>query len=162
MMGNFFAWRDSDEWKGKSNQNPKASLHPNTYASSPILNFRQPMSAAVDLRIFDDLLVHCVSFAISSVDDYRNVCFVSHRFRRLAANIRALGHIRVRSSRFTDAHCATFSQSSQAWTYLVAILTIAILSSPLSSVLISITCISISMIIIAMIIIAIIIIAIRT
>jgi len=66
-------------------------------------------------RLFDDALVHCLTFAMGSVHDYRDLCFVSHRFRRLAATPRALHNIRVRSSRFTDLHCATLAQSSQAW-----------------------------------------------
>ena len=69
-------------------------------------------------RLHDDVLVYCLSWSMSSVDDYCTLCRVSHRFRRLAATRRVLAHTRVLSSRFTDAHCAALALSSQSWTYV--------------------------------------------
>ena len=66
-------------------------------------------------RVSDDALVLCLSFATVITRDYRELCLVSHRFRRLVATRRASGHVCVRSSRFTDGHCAALTQSSQVW-----------------------------------------------
>ena len=67
-------------------------------------------------RLGDDELIECLSFAMGTTGDYSIACRVSRRFRRLAAMPDAVGHLHVRSEKFTDADCAALSQSSTAWT----------------------------------------------
>ena len=67
-------------------------------------------------RLGDDELILCLAFAMGSMGAFSVMCHVSRRFRRLAAIPDAVGHLRVRSDKFTDADCAALSQSSTAWT----------------------------------------------
>ena len=66
-------------------------------------------------RLGDDELIQRLAFAMGSTGAFSVMCHVSRRFRRLAAIPDAVGHLRVRSDKFTDADCAALSQSLTAW-----------------------------------------------